>query len=271
MFVFLVFSKNNIFLRGVLFSIQFISSSTKQMKKIRYCFVQLDAELKPYEITALRGAVAETVRKYNEETTLFHNHIPQNNYRQGYPLVQYKRIHGKPTIVFLEEAVDVAHYFFSNMPTDLRVHNHLISTKIDTLVMRQPTLQVWDNTFTYKIWDYAPLKYENKEKYDAMESLTERVVFLEKLLTSHIIAFAQNIKWAIHLQNRVQVRIKDIKRHRQMPYKDMQWDAFDLVFECNVSLPNYIGLGNHVSVGWGIIKNMQPQIQDIQEGEMEGF
>ncbi|TAE75277.1 MAG: hypothetical protein EAZ85_02835 [Bacteroidetes bacterium] len=233
------------------------------MKKIRYCRVQLEDELKSYEINALRGAVADAVSKAigreNEESILFHNHVPEKKYNQGYPLIQYKRIKNKPTIIFLEAAVDVAHHFFANAPTNLKIHTHLISTEIAELVLKQPTLQVWDSMFTYKILDYAAIREKNKVQFDSLDNLKDKIIFLEKMLISHIVAFALNIGWAINEQKRVEVSILDILKHKTIPFKEIDWDAFDLVFKTNVSLPNFIGLGNHVSVGWGVIKNIQPE------------
>lgn len=231
------------------------------MKKIRYCRIQLEDELKPYEINALRGAVADAVSKAigrdNKEGIMFHNHVPEKKYRQGYPLIQYKRVKNQPTIIFLEDAVDVAHHFFANAPTNLLINNHLISTKIAELVLKQPILQVWDNYFTYKIYDYGAIREKNKIEFDKLDNLKDKITFLERMLVSHIVAFALNIGWAINEQKKVEVSIVDILKQRQIPYKDINWDAFDLVFKTNVSLPNFIGLGNHVSIGWGTIKSFQ--------------
>lgn len=228
------------------------------MKKIRYCRIQLEDELKPYEVNALRAAVADVVSKAigrdNTEGVMFHNHIPEKQYKHGYPLIQYKRINNQPTIIFLEDAVDVAHHFFANVPTNLLIHNHLISTKIAELVLKQPVLQVWDNEFTYKIYDYGAIREKNKQEFDSLDNLKDKIVFLERMLVSHIVAFGLNIGWEINKERKVEVNIKDILKHRTIPYKDMDWDAFDLVFKTNISLPNFIGLGNHVSVGWGTLK-----------------
>ncbi len=232
------------------------------MKKIRYCRIQLEDELKPYEVNALRGAVADAVSnaigRDNKEGLLYHNHVPEKKYNQGYPLIQYKRIKNQPSIIFLEDAVDVAHHFFANAPTNLTIHTHLISTKIAELVLKQPILQVWENMFTYSILDYGAIREKNKETFDACESLKDKIIFLEKMLVSHIVAFALNLGWAINQEKRVEVNILDILKHKTIPFKDIDWDAFDLTFKTNVSLPNFIGLGNHVSVGWGVVKNIHP-------------
>jgi hypothetical protein len=39
-------------------------------------------------------------------------------------------------------------------------------------------------------------------------------------------------------------------------YKDTKVLCFDLVFDCNVSLPPYIGLGKHASTGFGIVRGI---------------
>ena len=40
-------------------------------------------------------------------------------------------------------------------------------------------------------------------------------------------------------------------------FKDVKMTAYDLRFTCNVSLPNYIGLGKGVSHGFGTIRKIQ--------------
>lgn len=73
------------------------------MKKVKILRIQFHEELKNNEIELFRGAV---LSKLQNASVLFHNHIA-DNFRYAYPLIQYKRIAKRASIVCLEEGTDV--------------------------------------------------------------------------------------------------------------------------------------------------------------------
>lgn len=227
------------------------------MLKLPYYKIQLTEKIAPWEVRFLRSAIADTVGK---ESVLYSNHLAEGGYRHGTPLIQYKRVLGLPTILFLGEAVEVAHLFFEKGVKTLRLGEREIACEIKNFQPEQLVLQVWDNFFSYKIHDYSPFREENLAKFEAMRSMAEKLSFLEKLLCNHIVTFLVNMGFEVFRQKeekRVVVRILDFEnKERTLPYRDINWRVFDLTFEVNVALPNYVGLGNHVSEGFGIIKQI---------------
>ena len=81
----------------------------KMVKKIKILTAIFDSELQPYEIPALRGAIAE---KVGRENVIFHNHLRNDAYLYRYPLVQYKQIGGRPALVCIDYGVDEIHKYF---------------------------------------------------------------------------------------------------------------------------------------------------------------
>ncbi|MDR1517093.1 MAG: hypothetical protein LBS52_03170, partial [Dysgonamonadaceae bacterium] len=57
-------------------------------------------QLRHGEISSFRGAVVNLLKDKN---ILFHNHREEGGLRYSYPLIQYKRIHGKASIVCIAE------------------------------------------------------------------------------------------------------------------------------------------------------------------------
>ena len=79
------------------------------MSRIKILYVRFRNKLRNDEIEFFRGAV---LSKMQDASVLFHNHIG-DNFRYSYPLIQYKRLSGKATIVCLEEGTEAIGQFFS--------------------------------------------------------------------------------------------------------------------------------------------------------------
>ncbi len=222
------------------------------MKKIRLLQVSFDTEIKSYEIPAFRSAIAE---KAGKEHILYHNHLSDSKFLYKYPLIQYKTISRKPTIICIDEGVDDIHHFFENRDWEIKISDRWLNMKIGRLHMNQFTMQVWDKSFTYSILDWLALKPDNYKSYVEMESLAERIRFLETILRGNIIAFAKGIGWTV--DKTIKVNIQDIQKDRWIKFKSKKVLAFTLRFTSNVFLPNFIGLGKGVSKGFGVVKEVK--------------
>ncbi len=124
-------------------------------------------------------------------------------------------------------------------------------------------MQVWNKKFDYSIHNWIALIQENYPKYQALEILTERISFLEKTLIANIISFAKGIEWTI--DKPIKLHIKEIKDTKSVTLKGKKIKGFDMDFTCNVFLPNYIGLGKSVSLGFGVVKQKKVIANKIQE------
>lgn len=221
------------------------------MKKIRILTVTFNSVLQPWEIPAFRAAIAE---KTGKDNILFHNHLGNNGFLYKYPLIQYKSVNGKPAIMCIEEGVDEIHKYFENRDWSVFIGNRQLEMKIHSLSMNQFTMQVWDKDYHYSIRNWLALNQENINNYKAIDSLSKKVEFLEKILTANIISFAKGINWDIDRQ--VYIKLKEMAPPRPVKLKGKTLLGFNLEFNSNVFLPNYIGLGKGVSKGFGVIKKI---------------
>lgn len=64
------------------------------MKYLRTLTIITEADINQQEIPLFRGAVIKSLGE--DANLLFHNHITDNQFRYSYPLIQYKRLGGKP-------------------------------------------------------------------------------------------------------------------------------------------------------------------------------
>ncbi len=218
------------------------------MKKLRILKIVFEPEIKKYQIPGFRGAVVE---KVGRESTLFHNHL-QHGFRYRYPLIQYKRIKGKASIICIDQGVDEIYHFFQNKDWRVKIYDEEIELKIGNLSVNQFNMQVWNNFFYYRINTWLALNEKNQTEYEKLESLTDKIAFLENILTANILSFAKGIDWHIE-DKKIEVKIINITDQGLAKFKRIIRPFFSVEFKTNVFLPNYIGLGKAASHGYGVV------------------
>lgn len=224
------------------------------MKKTKTLFVQFDNALASWQVPAFRGALIE---KVGREHALFHQHHPENGFIYQYPLIQYKSVQQKPSLLCIGEGVDEIHKFFGLRNWDLNIAGETHKLKIHRLDMNNITINLWEKYFTYTIQNWLALNEENYRNYRTINSLAEKVALLERLLIGNILSFAKGIEWRV--EKPVKVELQEIKGEKIIRYKGVPLVAFDVQFRCNVFLPNYLGLGKSASHGFGIIRQYREQ------------
>lgn len=225
---------------------------TNTSKKIRVLQVVFDTEIKAYEIPAFRGAI---VKKVGLENILYHNHLNGNGFLYKYPLIQYKIIKRHPAIICVDYGVDEIHKFFENQDWSIKISDRWLDMKIEHLNMNQFTMNVWDKMFRYNIKNWIALNAENYQKYQELEGIVEQTQFLEKKLVGNILSFAKGIEWTV--ENEIKLNITKILDTRLVNLKGQKLSGFNLDFKTNIFLPNYIGLGKSVSLGYGNVTELE--------------
>lgn len=219
------------------------------MKKLKTLFVGFENPIAYAELPAFRAGIAEMAGRKH---VLFHNHLDDARYVYRYPRIQYKIVNQQPVIVCMDEGVDEIHHFFDSKSWDFNIYNRLYNVKVSRLQLNQFNMQVWDTTFTYNLVRWHALNQENYKKFTGITDPNEQKILLEKILIGNILSFAKGIDWTIDKE--VKVEILRIIRQKWLPLKDQKVLALDIDFNTNVFLPNYIGLGKNVSLGFGIVR-----------------
>ena len=217
-------------------------------KNIRLLTVSFNLPLKFSEINYFRGAVIKTTKGRND---LFHNHSENGNiYR--YPRIQYKAMNKKATMLCIEEGIEGIQDFFSSTDWTLKIGEEQKAIKVENLRVRKHRVAIWNKSFTYKIFRWLPLNQDNYRKYHELEDFGQKIELLEKILLANILSFLQGID--LYVEDRISIKIRHIVSEKLMKYKGQEMQSFNICFETNVSLPNYIGLGKGTSTGFGIVK-----------------
>ena len=210
--------------------------------------IRFQNEIENREVALLRGAVINAV---DNSDVLFHNHADGDGFRYAYPLIQYKRIGGKAAITCIGEGTEAIGKFFSSCNFDVVLGNRNMTLEVESVRAHKTLVQVWDSVFTYHLRKWLPLNQENYRRYEALDSIVERYALLERLLTGNILSFAKSM--GVYFDKRVECKITSADEPRIVNYKGVKMMSFDVEFKSNVSLPDYIGLGKGVSLGFGTV------------------
>jgi len=211
--------------------------------------VRTETELAFHELPLLRGAV---INQPCVNNILYHNHIGGGILRYAYPLIQYKRLDGKAAIFYIGEGTDEIAELLRQPPQSIRLGSREVAVEFSGVDARTTRVQVWDDTFAYTLRKWLPFNQGNYERYLRSGSLVERLSLMESTLVGNILSFAKGV--GVHFDKRVEAKVCDCSEPHIYTHKGVKMTSFDILFQSNVSLPDHIGLGKGVSLGFGTIK-----------------
>lgn len=220
---------------------------------IKILIIRFKNEISLLEIPFFRGAILNAL--HGEANLLFHNHIGESSFRYSYPLIQYKRIQGKASIVCLKEGTEVIGQFFSEGTFALNIGNRFVKMELESVLPRKCLIQTWNSMFKYRIRRWIPLNSENYQKYKVMESISEKISFLEGILVANLLSFSKGM--GIYMEKEIQCKLTSLHDPFLIKNKGVKLMAFDIEFITNMSLPDYIGIGKNASIGYGIITHVR--------------
>jgi len=222
--------------------------TAQPLKKIKYLRIEFEGPMHAFEIPAFRGAV---VNKVGRAFDYFHNHKKDAGYFYRYPLIQYKVLHERPTLLCIEIGTEEIHRFFQNREWNIHISGRELPMKIARLDMKQYTLQAWDRRFAYRIRNWVALTPPAYQEYQKLEALQEKLIYLEKKLIGNILSFAKGVDW--YVERPIDLKITHYNEPRWVKLKNQKMLGFNLDFVSNVFLPGFIGLGKSVSLGFGTL------------------
>ena len=222
----------------------------KASARLKLLIVSFDFELERRKIPAFRAAVIE---KVGRENILFHNHLEQN-FRYGYPLIQYKTFENNPTIVCINEGTEEILKFFKQTEWNLILNGKEVNAEIKHLSFDYFCCGFSEELLRYKIENWFALNEANFQRFMQLNNSKERLGFLGRIMVGNILSFAKGIGWNVNQQ--VKLVVTRLPKQRSFNFKNHQMVGFDLNFISNIVLPGVIGLGKSVSRGFGVIRKV---------------
>lgn len=213
---------------------------------------------KPQNITKGYRIFSSSVRQYfadNYPHPLFHNHYPDGKsiYRSKGAPFQFKVINNEVFILAINEGVDFAKSF--QWPDEIKMplgHTGLaVELQLCSKISKQATFRQIEFQCYRNISPYIALNQDKYKSYLALSECEKRKA-IEKGLADHILTSA---KWCeITVFHRIQANLIQMKAGNPIKIKDnLYFTPFDVMFESNTEIPDYIGIGKFVSRGYGTV------------------
>lgn len=215
--------------------------------ELRVAYVIFNEAISDRELSCFRGAIIHR----SAGNTLFHNHEGEG-YRYRYPRIQYKIIDGRPAVMGINEGAKALMAMFPDgEPMVFTLGGREIDFHIAYRGEMTGAIEVTDRLYRYQINNWLPLNNRNFSDFRNADGLAEQITMLEKILTGNILSLAKGL--GIFLKSRIVCRIVDLSFKGATTYKGVELMTFSAVFRCNVTLPQWIGLGKSSSINHGTI------------------
>ena len=236
-----------------------------------------DLPMYPALIRKFRGAVAESVRQHEAvferagvPTQVFHNHTQPITVPAGsapvqdgndpgrtfdYPLVQYKIRHKRASIVGIGTGAQAVQLWFSLVGEQLRIDGQDCALEVYAHEHRQWKPALSDTLYRYRINKWLPLNAEKHKTWKQTARLSERVALLDKALWGHFFHLAEGLGLAPD-REQLSLYLNSIDMSTYKSCFGIQKLALDVTFESNLPLPEEIGLGQGVSIGFGKVQSL---------------
>lgn len=218
----------------------------------RIIVITFNNKIEPWEVSKFRGAI---INKVGIEHDWFHNH--DNRPEEGkkfyyrYPLIQYRYHKGHPQLICIQRGIEEVQQLFSKSDWEIRIGRRMEKLSIKDLNLKAITVETTTTPYDYQLQHWLPFNSKNYEHFQALKYETDRIQFLEKLLTGHILGFAHGIGWSVG--ETLIVRIQQLVKSKFITYKNTKMLAFNINFCVNARLPFQIAIGQGVSIGFGLL------------------
>ena len=237
----------------------------KNKKHIRTLSIFFDTDISLHEVPLFRGGTLNILGE--EANLLFHNHEATGKYRYSYPLIQYKRLHGKAAIVSVDEGVDIIGHLLSKYEGTIKIGERIVPIHISKIVPAKILVQTWKEPINYHISNWLPLNAKNFLLFQNLNDEQEKLDFLSKILQANILSMLKG--FGIMLSDELTVKIKWLSEPRVIRYKGIGLTSFNANFSCNLSIPNNLGIGKSASMGFGVVYQKRPEkTEETEEVEL---
>lgn len=230
----------------------------------------------PNQLRYFRGAVIERVMTLKHVfeaagilTDLFHNHTEQiaitseieqdlpdgRDTQFRYPLIQYKIRHQNASIIGIGEGAQALQLWLSLAGDQLILQGRAIPLEIHYHHHSGWSPKLGSKTVFYRLNKWLPFNAQKFQEWKSREKLSDRVDLLDKLLWGHLFYFLEGVEVMVDRKS-LNIYLSTID---MMSFKDsygIKRLALDVTFGTNLLLPEEIGLGQGVSIGYGKVQKI---------------
>lgn len=183
-------------------------------------------------------------------------HAPISNLNGAYPLIQYKTrfYKGHPQamlVVMGDKIIELKEQLLGDSPK-ICIDGKEQTLAVAGLKLMPFPLRTDKGYHTYKLFNYHPFRADQYAYYLKLESMAEKKAFLEKALFQDLTTFTQGVGWPLHPP--MEVKRLQLSQLKSLSYQGETVPCFDLRFRTNLWIPEHIGLGRGVDLGFGVLR-----------------
>ncbi len=221
------------------------------MTLLKYLKIEFRDEIEAHELPAFRGAIG---RKMGEAHVLFHHHHA-DGLRYAYPLIQYKRIRKHPAMVCVGTGVEEMQRYLEQADWSVEISGRRLSMIIRQLDIQEFTLRLHATPLPYQLHQWIAFhRPDDWKAYQQINDPAERAALLERKLNNHILSMAKGVGWEV--PGPLETRLTHLGLAHRVQVKNMPYTAFNVQVQTNAFLPNFLGLGGKVSLGFGTVRSL---------------
>ena len=207
-----------------------------------------DIDIKPSDIPKLRGYFA---RKFPQEH-LFHNHLPDNAFSYKYPSIQYRVLDNKPTLLGINDGVDLIFKTFLKVDS-INIDGKVLETEGE-LRNHKSKLGVSDQIYSYQfISPWMGLNEENFREYVKVSEI-QKIRLLRQILRNNLKTLSKGFGYWIEDFDKVEV--EGWFEPVPVNFKNLKMICFKGKFKTNFAIPDYLGVGKQCARGFGTVKRI---------------
>ena len=223
------------------------------MELLKVAVLQLtNVNLKHSQIHKLRGYIGNLFKDYD----IIHNHNQTTGqYIYRYPLIQFKIINKTPTLLAIsDKAINIFSEIFLKLQT-ITIDNNTIPIHEKNLNIMNDHFGFSDKWHSYEfISPWLALNQKNYLLYQTKQPISQKEVFLSKILTGNILSMSKDL--GVWLDQDKRIVVNTSVQPIQVKLKGEEMTAFKGMFITNYLISDYLGIGKSVSRGFGVVKRL---------------
>ena len=179
-----------------------------------------------------------------------------------YPVVQCKQIKSMLIVIGISQGADFLQEI-SGGGKELRIGENTCTISGRDQEIRNEAFSISDKIHTYEfLTPWIALNQQNAKKFYDLKGKAERDAFMQKILTGNLNTLAKSIDYDLPAPLTCESRVR-FKRER-INHENVM--VFLGTFRTNLRIPDYLGIGQSVSAGFGTIRciaNISGQIKEV--------
>jgi hypothetical protein len=179
-----------------------------------------------------------------------------------YPVVQCKQIKDRLRVVGIAQGAALL-WEISAKDNEIRMGGNSCIISGRDPEIRNEAFSISDTIHTYEfLTPWLALNQQNAKKFYDLKGKPERDSFMQKILTRNLITLAKSIDYDLPLPLTCEsrIRFKRIRIHHENVI------VFLGTFRTNLRIPDYLGIGQSVSSGFGTIRSIDTFSEQVNGG-----